>query len=114
MFEYFNKKDHLKEATSYLRVYGKDLIRVEVIFKGYVQGVGFRYETYNLANELGLSGYVLNLSNGGVKAQVQGEAFKVYYLIESLKKLKRADVRQVSINNISLLDDEKNFSIYYA
>lgn len=37
------------------------------IFSGRVQGVGFRYSTLRIANEFGVSGWVRNLSNGGVE-----------------------------------------------
>lgn len=39
----------------------------EVILSGMVQGVGFRYFIYRLAQELNIKGYVKNLSNGDVK-----------------------------------------------
>lgn len=39
----------------------------EIILTGRVQGVGFRYYTYQLAQKLGVTGYVKNLSNGDVK-----------------------------------------------
>lgn len=39
----------------------------EIILSGRVQGVGFRYYTYRLAQKLGITGYVKNLNNGDVK-----------------------------------------------
>ena len=39
----------------------------EIIFSGRVQGVGFRYYTYRLAQQYNIKGYVKNLSNGNVK-----------------------------------------------
>jgi acylphosphatase len=51
------------------------------VVSGRVQGVGFRYFTERVANQLGLRGYVKNLWNGDVEAyaiggEVQLEEFK--------------------------------------
>jgi acylphosphatase len=42
------------------------------IVSGRVQGVGFRYTTRGLAQELGLAGWVRNLPNGAVEVWAQG------------------------------------------
>lgn len=47
---------------------------------GFVQGVNFRYETKQLANKLGLVGYVKNLKDGTLEIVAEGEE-------EALKKL---------------------------
>jgi acylphosphatase len=48
----------------------------KVAFKAYVagavQGVGFRYFTYQEANRLELSGYVKNLADGQVEVFAEG------------------------------------------
>lgn len=41
---------------------------------GRVQGVGFRFFTEDLANQLGLSGYVKNCADGSVEAYAVGDA----------------------------------------
>lgn len=40
---------------------------------GRVQGVGFRYFTERMAEEIGLAGYVMNRSDGSVEVMVEGE-----------------------------------------
>ena len=40
------------------------LVRKHIIFKGRVQGVGFRYFCYTEANKMNLTGYVRNLYDG--------------------------------------------------
>jgi acylphosphatase len=52
------------------------------IVTGRVQGVGFRYFTYSIANKYGLRGWVRNLSDGSVEVVVQGEEGR----IENLRK----------------------------
>lgn len=45
--------------------------------RGRVQGVGFRHWTETRAKELGLRGYVRNLTDGSVEALLIGDAYSV-------------------------------------
>jgi acylphosphatase len=47
--------------------------RVNVIISGMVQGIGFRWATREEATERGLAGWVTNLADGRVEAEVEGE-----------------------------------------
>jgi len=40
---------------------------------GRVQGVGYRYTTVQMANELGLAGWVRNSPDGSVETRAQGD-----------------------------------------
>lgn len=51
--------------------------RSRVFVEGRVQGVWFRESTRQVAEELGLSGWVRNLSDGRVEAVFEGDAEKV-------------------------------------
>lgn len=53
---------------------------------GIVQGVYYRYNTKEKADDLGLSGFVRNLPDGSVEAQAEGEEEEVKNLIEWCKK----------------------------
>lgn len=46
--------------------------RVEVVYKGRVQGVGFRYTAEKIALECGVKGWVRNETNGDVKLVAEG------------------------------------------
>lgn len=48
--------------------------RSRVVVEGRVQGVYFRESTRRIAEELGLSGWVRNLPDGGVEAVFEGPA----------------------------------------
>lgn len=62
----------------------KDIKRYYIVFKGRVQGVGFRWTCQMAAKELGLSGWVRNLMNGDVDCEVQGPPQKVQKFIREL------------------------------
>lgn len=48
-------------------------MRVNVLVSGQVQGVGFRWSTCRAARELGVAGWVRNLPDGRVEAEVEGD-----------------------------------------
>ena len=60
-------------------------IRAEIIVKGLVQGVGYRYFVVREAKQLGLRGFTQNLYNGEVLTVVEGERAIVEELIKKLK-----------------------------
>lgn len=59
-----------------------DQRRVRLQIYGKVQGVFFRASTRERAQQLGVSGWVKNRSDGSVEAQVEGPAEAVDKLIE--------------------------------
>lgn len=61
--------------------------RRRILVRGRVQGVGFRYFAFDVALDLGLSGYVRNLPDGRtVEAVVQGTVENVERFTEALRK----------------------------
>ena len=60
-------------------------MRLEVLIKGIVQGVGFRPTVYRYAKEFGLTGLVNNTSEG-VIIEAQGKSSDLDYFISKLKK----------------------------
>lgn len=60
-------------------------VRANIIVKGRVQGVGFRYFTVMEARKLGLNGTVSNLLNGDVKVIVEGNKSTVLTFVKNLK-----------------------------
>ena len=59
-------------------------IRKHLIFSGRVQGVGFRYRAMNIAQMLGLIGWVKNRWDGKVEMEVQGKREEIGKLISML------------------------------
>jgi acylphosphatase len=61
-------------------------VAVQILVKGMVQGVGFRYFAMRQANQLGVTGYVKNLVSGDVEIVVEGEREIVDHFKRILKE----------------------------
>ena len=61
------------------------MVRAHIRFFGTVQGVGFRYTCLSFAQQLSLTGWVKNLSDGSVQAVVEGPRTVVEELLSKLK-----------------------------
>ncbi|MBE5942544.1 MAG: acylphosphatase [Lachnospiraceae bacterium] len=85
------------------------MTRRHYIFKGRVQKVGFRIEVIELAKRLGLTGWVNNLENGDVEAELQGPKNRIDFLVAFMESLKRIKIASKEVNEIPVLEDEKEF-----
>lgn len=85
-------------------------VRKHIYFSGRVQGVGFRYRTYYIAQSLGLTGWVQNLWDGRVEAQVQGAERDVKKLISELDKQRFIRIEHIEIEDVELRE-ESGFEI---
>ena len=59
----------------------EDRTRVHVFVSGEVQGVNFRQEIADKANEQGVAGWVRNLPDGRVEAVLEGPRDEVYRVV---------------------------------
>lgn len=86
--------------------------RYLIIFQGRVQGVGFRYFTYTIARELGVTGSVKNLMNGDVEVEVQGDDHQITFFLKSILK-GNGFIRVIdyAMKELALIDSEKDFKI---
>ncbi|PJD97601.1 MAG: acyl-phosphate glycerol 3-phosphate acyltransferase [Parachlamydia sp.] len=62
------------------------MIELHALFKGRVQGVGFRYIVKTLAQQLGLKGTVKNLPDGSVEIFAQGKQEDLELFLLKLKE----------------------------
>ena len=58
---------------------------VHVIISGKVQGIGYRWFVEKTAGDLGLNGWVKNLSNGDVEVAAEGDKEVLQEFLNSLK-----------------------------
>ena len=83
-----------------------EIRRYSIIFSGIVQGVGFRYEVWTMAQKLKLTGYVENLANGKVNAEIQGPKNLILHLIDCMKQIPRISIENVEIEELILKEEE--------
>lgn len=60
-------------------------MRVHIIARGRVQGVGFRITAKQKAMQYNLNGYARNLLDGDVELEVEGEEANINAFMEELK-----------------------------
>lgn len=88
------------------------LIKVRIIVKGLVQGVGFRYFALKRAREYGINGYAKNLYNGDVEIEAEGEKNLINELIRDLKiGPSRSRVTALNVEEVVNENKYEDFSI---
>lgn len=88
--------------------------RVHVFVHGRVQGVGYRAFTQRAARQLGLVGWVKNLSDGRVEAVAEGPFQAIDKLLEQMKRGPRAArVEKMQIDKQRPMSDYKSFDVRY-
>jgi len=88
--------------------------RIHVFISGRVQGVFFRYTSKELAEQLGVTGWIRNLPDGRVEAVVEGDEDKVEEMLEFFHKgppLARVD--KVEVIEEEYKGEFKDFKIRY-
>ena len=87
--------------------------RYRLIFKGLVQGVGFRWTACNAANMYRLTGYVKNEYDGSVTVEIQGTEQEIYMFLKALGHDRYIDIYNLEKIRIPLEDDERSFIVQY-
>jgi len=86
--------------------------RWNVTFAGKVQGVFFRANTQEKAEQLGLTGSVKNMPDGTVEAEIQGPPDKIEQLIQWCKsKSGPGNIEGFEIKKADVKKNEKHFEI---
>ena len=63
--------------------------RYYVIFRGQVQGVGFRWTIQQLAKRYGCTGWIRNLYSGNVDMEIQGPALDIHAFVMDINNSSR-------------------------
>jgi acylphosphatase len=82
-----------------------------IIFKGSVQGVGFRFTAHNIAKRCQLVGFVRNLSDGSVEMTAQGHPEDISDCIRDLQE--SFAVRETIANEIPCDPSMHEFKITF-
>jgi acylphosphatase len=87
--------------------------RAHVFYSGRVQGVGFRFTAASIADDLGLSGWIRNLSDGRVESVCEGEEKKVKKFLDSIAGEFNRYIINADINWEPPAKEFKNFNITF-
>ena len=82
-------------------------MRKHIYFSGDVQGVGFRFRSYYIAQSLGLTGWVENMWDGRVEMEVQGSESAVQELLARIRQQRWIDVTDVEMSDIPCVEESE-------
>ena len=85
----------------------------KIIFKGRVQGVGFRYSTHRAASRYDLTGYVKNCSDGTVEALLQGTGPNIQACLGDVKEAFGGYLREIDTTDQPVNPRYYDFRITY-
>jgi acylphosphatase len=88
------------------------IIRQRIIFKGRVQGVGFRYRARYAADGMGLTGWVQNEWDGSVIMEVQGRLDTINEMLRLLNHSSFIEIDDVDRMNIPVEEYESGFHVH--
>ena len=89
----------------------QSMVRAHIRFCGTVQGVGFRYTCLSFAQQLSLAGWVRNLSDGSVQAEIEGPREKIEEFLSKLKGQFGSFIREHKIEWVEARGQFDKFSI---
>ena len=82
-----------------------------IVFRGNVQGVGFRYTTHRIAGRYDVTGFVRNLPDGTVEMLAQGPTHEVDRCIDDVRDSFSGYIREAQVESISYRPQYHDFSI---
>lgn len=89
------------------------MIRRQIVFRGAVQGVGFRYRAHKAAEMCGCTGWVRNDWSGSVTMEIQGTDEQIDAVILAIKRGRFIRIENMDSRIIPVVDDERGFRTEY-
>lgn len=96
------REEEALEEEEERRLIRQGHVRRRYVVSGRVQEVGFRYTAFYIAEELGLSGWVSNLSDGRVEMELQGRPEMIDALLCRLDGTGRISITSIEEEEIAL------------
>lgn len=88
--------------------------RRAVVYRGRVQGVGFRATAVDLARPLRVTGWVGNRPDGSVRLEVQGDEIEVARLLALIRRERGGFIISEQTSELDLIPDEAGFEIRFC
>jgi len=87
-------------------------VRVEARFSGHVQGVGFRFPAFDIADRFsGIAGFVRNLADGRVEVVTEGPEDQVNEFLAAVEDAMGPYIRNVDKKQLPASGEFPNFTI---
>lgn len=88
-------------------------LHLHIIFKGYVQGVGFRFTVERIALNLGVVGWVKNLDSGSVEVVAEAEKSVLDDFLDKIRGYFSRYIRDEEINTSEATGKFSDFQIRF-
>lgn len=103
---------HLGSLYFIIRINMKQTAK-RIIFAGQVQGVGFRFTAFSVANRCQLTGVVRNLADGTVEMIAQGEAEDIGDCVREIENSFDHYIKDIQVEQIPLDPAYRDFRITF-
>ena len=87
------------------------MIRRQMVFHGWVQGVGFRYRARHAAALYGCTGWVRNDWDGGVTLVLQGSEEAVDQVVTAIERGTYVRVERMEAKRLPVDEEERGFRV---
>jgi acylphosphatase len=89
------------------------ITQFHLLISGQVQGVGYRISARNVAEDLGLTGWVKNIADGRVEIKAEGDIPQLQQLVTWAKRgPSYAQVSEVEVKQLSATGEFTSFLIH--
>ena len=88
-----------------------ELERREVVYSGYVQGVGFRYNAQRIVTRTELTGFVKNLNDGRVQLVLEGRTDEINAAMATIRQSMEGNIENVESTTTEYLGEYGEFQI---
>ena len=85
------------------------MIRKQIVFHGWVQGVGFRYRAIQAANKNGAAGWVRNDPGGTVTMEIQGTEEQIDNVIIAIERGGYIRIDSMDVKTIPIVENDRGF-----
>ncbi len=85
------------------------MLRQRIVFRGWVQGVGFRYRAVHAAMQYGVTGWVRNNLDDSVTMEIQGTQEQIDQVISAINNGRFIRIEHMDVSDLPVSEDEKGF-----
>ena len=87
------------------------IVRKQIRFYGWVQGVGFRYRARHAADHIGATGWVRNEYDGSVSMEIQGTEEQIDQVILAIERGRYVKIENMDVKTIPAETGEYGFRV---